>query len=335
MIKLSRQRQSYRIRIRAFGAMILAAVGFLSIAPGVATGQESTSPITVGQKYFMATHSFNVFIGPNRSNGNPGPLDRLAAEAGLDGHQNLGIQMIGGSTPMQHWNQGDGDDSRNLAKVALRAGGVDVFTMSPNARMPEDGIDLFGDLMIETNPAGRILVQNSWSAWDGQGTTGSVGGTGAPSFTNDDHNTATVETIDGWINSLEADGGYLERMRTQLAGINSRAGRQVAYIVPSAIAVYRLRQEILRGNVPGIEIQSEIFSDAMGHPRPPIVNIVSYAWFATMYRQSPVGLTALIDADDSTSAARELLMQQIAWNVVLAEPMSGVIGEPAMLSSSQ
>lgn len=56
----------------------------------------------------------------------------------------LAVQMIGGSTPMQHWNQGDGDDARNIAKVALKKGGVDVFTMSPNARMPEQGIDLFG-----------------------------------------------------------------------------------------------------------------------------------------------------------------------------------------------
>jgi hypothetical protein len=34
-----------------------------------------------------------------------------------------------------------------------------------------------------------------------------------------------------------------------------------------------------------------------------------------MYRQSPVGLTALVDAADPTSAARETLLQQIAWNL--------------------
>jgi hypothetical protein len=336
MMKLSRQPQPFRIGIRMLGAMTVVAAGLLSATPtALGAQQETTAPIVAGQKYFMATHSFNVFIGPNRRTAEPGPLDRLAAEAGKVGHENLGIQMIGGSTPMQHWNQGDGDDSQNLAKVALRAGGVDVFTMSPNALMPEDGIDLFGDLMIETNPNGRILVQNSWSAWDGQGTTGSVGGTGAPDFTNEDHNTATVETIEGWIRNLESDGGYLERMRTQLEGINSRAGREMAYVVPSSIAVYRLRQEVLRGNVPGIELQSELFRDAMGHPNTPIANIVSYVWFGAMYRQSPVGLKALIDADDPTSSERELLLQQIAWNAVLEEPMSGVVGEPAMISTAR
>jgi hypothetical protein len=107
----------------------------------------------------MATHSFNVFIGPNRRvAGDPGRWQSFQAEAGKAGHETRAVQMIGGSTPMQHWNQGEGDESKNIAKHALRQGGVDVFTMSPNARMPEDGIDLFGDFVRETNPQARILA---------------------------------------------------------------------------------------------------------------------------------------------------------------------------------
>lgn len=317
--------------LRAASILLLFVTASLVAATPPVAAQEAPDAVQAGQRYFMATHSFNVFIGPNRRTGEAGPLDRLAAEAGFERHENLGIQMIGGSTPMQHWNQGDGDDSRNLAKVALRAGGVDVFTMSPNALMPEEGIDLFGDFMIETNPEGRILVQNSWSAWDGHGMTASVGGTGAPDFANSDRDGTDVETIEGWIRSLEADGGYLERMRTQLAGINDRAGRDMAFVVPSAGALYRLRQEVARGNVPGIERQSQLFVDSMGHAGTPVVNLVSYVWFATMYRRSPVGLRALVDANDPTSAAREALLQRIAWNTVLSEPMSGVTGDPIPL----
>ena len=281
----------------------------------------------------MATHSFNVFIGPNRRvEGDPGPLARLAAEAGKTGHGMLAVQMIGGSTPMQHWRQGDGDDTRNIAKVALKNGGVDVFTMSPNARMPEEGIDLFGDLVRETNPGARILVQASWSAWDGNGTTASVGGSGAPtSFTNEDHNKATVEQLTTWRNP---ESRYRVALRTQLAGINARAGRTIAFIVPSSDAVYTLREHIIRQAVPGLANQHEIFADAMGHPRAPIVNLVTYCWFAAMYRQSPVGMKALIDPNDATSAARELILQQIAWNAVIGEPMSGVTGTPATLSTA-
>ena len=320
------------------------ALGGASV-PDVAAGaaSERTQPIALGQKYVMATHSFNVFIGPPRQRaanqpprpsfgpGNLGPLAALAAERGKAGHEALAVQMIGGSTPMQHWSQGDGDDTQNIAKVALRKGGVDVFTLSPNARMPEEGIDRFGDLMIETNPAGRILVQSSWSAWDGNGLTPSVGGSGRPSFSNEDHDRADVATIDGWITRLEAKDGYLERLRTQLAGIDARAGRSMAYVVPSATAVYELRKQIAQGKVPGIARQAEIFIDGMGHPRAPLGHLVTYVWFAAMYRESPIGLQALVDASDPSSAAREKLMQQIAWNAVIAEPMSGVRGEPVAI----
>jgi hypothetical protein len=293
----------------------------------------AAKPITQGQKYVMATHSFNVFIGPTRSREanaetKPGPLAALAEERGKSGHANLAVQMIGGSTPMQHWNQGNGDDAKNIAKAALAKGGVDVFTMSPNARMPEEGIDLFGDLVIKTNPSARILVQNSWSAWDGNGTTPSVGGTRNVSFSTEDHNKADIATIDNWLAALEAKGGYMERMRAQLEGIDKRAGRRMAYVVPSAVAVYTLRKEILKGAVPGIKLQSDIFRDGMGHPQTPLANVVTYAWFAAMYRESPVGLKSLIDANDPTSAARERMLQQIAWNAVIAEPMSGVKGKP-------
>jgi hypothetical protein len=293
-----------------------------AVVPVAQAGDQS--PIAQGQKIVMATHSFNVFIGPNRRvAGDPGPLAKLAAEAGKSGHETAAVQMIGGSTPMQHWNQGKGDDDSNIAKTALKKGGVDIFTMSPNARMPEEGIDLFADLVRQTNPKARILVQASWSAWDGTGTTASVGGKGAPTFTNEDHDKATLEQLKEWRNP---ESRYRVAMRTQLQGINARAGIPVAYLVPSSDAVYALREHIIRGEVPGLKAQHEIFADAMGHPRTPIVNLVSYVWFAVAYRQSPVGLKALVDSADPTSAARELLLQRIAWNAATSEPMSGVTG---------
>jgi hypothetical protein len=332
----SLQLSSTRWLVRRGATVGIILLGFAlvsGVAPLVAQQAATTTPpITTGEKIVMATHSFNVFIGPNRRvEGDPGPLAKLAAEAGKQGHETLSVQMIGGSTPMQHWNQGNGDDTKNIAKVALNKGGVTVFTMSPNARMPEEGIDLFGDLVIKTNPAARIMVQASWSAWDGQGSTASVGGTGAPTgFTNADHNKATIEQLQGW-RSLQSR--YRVALRTQLEGINTRAGKAMAYVVPSADAVYTLREHVIRGEVPGINTQDEIFADAMGHPRTPIANLVTYVWFSGMYRQSPVGMKALIDPNDPASAARELLLQQIAWNAAIAEPMSGVKGQPAAIAA--
>ena len=318
-LTMQNQRKFHSFRVIA---LLLALLGLSNVA--------AADAIERGQKYVMATHSFNVFIGPrtNRLTGgtSPGPLAALAEEAGKQGHANLAVQMIGGSTPMQHWNQGNGDDSQNIAKVALHKGGVDVFTMSPNAMIPEEGIDLFGDLLIQTNPQARLMVQASWSAWDGNGSTRSVGKNCGNGFVNADRDSATLGTIDDWLATLHGEGQYFDRLRSQLVEINHRANRVMASVVPSNVAVYTLRKQIIKGNVAGITKQSEVFRDPIGHGRQPVMNVVTYAWFAAMYRQSPLGLQALINPSDPTSAEREILLQKIAWNAVVAEPMSGVSG---------
>jgi hypothetical protein len=298
------------------------------------------APITKGQKIVMATHSFNVFIGPVRANARnpevkpgPGPLAALAAERGKLGHETLQVQMIGGSTPMQHWKQGDGDETKNLAKVALARAGdqLDVFTLSPNAVIPEEGIDQFGDFVIAHNPNARILVQVSWSSWDGHGRTPSVGGTGGGAFTNADRDRVDLAMLDRWIQGQGdgvMDAGYLGRLREQLAGIDRRAGREITHVVPSGRAVYLLRKEVLLGRVPGVAKQSELYRDPIGHPTQVTANLVTYVWFATMYRETPLGLQALIDRADPFSGPREKRLQQIAWNAVVGEPKSGVQGQP-------
>lgn len=328
----------------AGGAAMLAIAFALSSCASIATTTDGSSsvasasqtrPITQGQKIVMATHSFNVFVGPTRANArvpgsvdSPGPLAALAAERNKAGHETLQVQMIGGSTPMQHWNQGNGDDTKNLAKSALLAGGdkVTVFTMSPNARMPEEGIDHFGDFVIAHNKNARIMVQSSWSAYDGHGSTPSVGGTGGGDFKNDDRDKETLANVENWLAGEKAAGGYLERLRTQLNGIDTRAGHQITYVVPSSTAVYTLRREVIQGHVPGVTKQSEMHRDPIGHPTTPTAHLVTYVWYAAMYRESPVGLQALVDKADPNSAAREKMLQQIAWNAVVSEPKSGVKG---------
>jgi hypothetical protein len=322
------------------GALAIGAAFTLPLDQVQAQSQRAAAPITKGQKIVMATHSFNVFISsdpfaPRRARGAaPDPnapkpiplLTRLANDRGIRGQEFLAVQMIGGSTPMQHWNQGNGDDSKNIAKVALNKGGVDVFTMSPNAKMPEEGIDHFGDLVIRTNPNARILVQNSWSAYDGNGSTPSVGGTGGGSFHNDQRDSLKIETVRQWIAAIDDPNGYTARLRTQLQGIDRRAGKRMTYVVPVADAVYHLREQVILGKVPGLTRQSAMHLDPIGHATGPVQNLAAYTWFAVMYRQSPVGLTALVNKADTTSAPRERMLQQIAWNAVLDEPMSGVAG---------
>jgi hypothetical protein len=330
------------IKMAAGAAMLALAIGMTGCAGmgenyNASVSAGATKPIAQGQKIVMATHSFNVFIGPTRQNArdpnsvnSPGPLAALATERGKAGHETLQVQMIGGSTPMQHWNQGNGDDTKNLAKAALLAGGdnVTVFTMSPNAKMPEEGIDLFGDFVIAHNKNARIMVQSSWSAYDGHGTTPSVGGSGGGDFKNADRDNETREGVQKWLANEKAETGYLTRLRAQLDGIDKRAGRQITYLVPSSTAVYTLRTAVIDGKIPGVTKQSELTRDPIGHPTPVQAHLVTYVWYAAMYRESPVGLQVLVDKADPNSAKREKMLQQIAWNAVVGEPKSGVKGKP-------
>jgi hypothetical protein len=51
--------------------------------------------------------------------------------------------------------------------------------------------------------------------------------------------------------------------------------------------------------------------------------MAEYVWFATMYGKSPVGLKTFVNAGDADSARVQRLLQEIALDVVMKEPMSG------------
>jgi hypothetical protein len=59
------------------------------------------------------------------------------------------------------------------------------------------------------------------------------------------------------------------------------------------------------------------------------MDLVSYAWFACLYRRNPIGLESLIPTDDAMARARHRRLQEIAWSAVLAEPLGGVAPEDA------
>ena len=121
-----------------------------------ARASDSDSPPIPGQRVFVAGHSFHIFVAA--------PLAEFAQAAGIADHRTAGTQMIGGSRTLQHWNL---PDDKNKAKAALRAGDVDVLTLSPHLLIPDEGIDNFTKLGLEKNPKLRVLVQGSWLPWDG------------------------------------------------------------------------------------------------------------------------------------------------------------------------
>jgi len=109
-----------------------------------------------GERVLVTAHSFHIFIAPR--------LAPLAKAAGIEGHELVAAQMIGGSKVIQHWNL---PDEKQKAKPALTEGRVDVMTMSPHVYLPDEGINHFVELGVKRNPKLRFLVQHSWMPWDG------------------------------------------------------------------------------------------------------------------------------------------------------------------------
>ena len=104
--------------------------------------------------FFPLPYSLNWYV--------PDILAQLASVYGIQGHKQVGLQSLGTSRTIQHWELNGG---RNRARQALEKGDVDVFTMSP-IQFPEPGIEHFVKLGLEHNPKMRFTVQISWSGND-------------------------------------------------------------------------------------------------------------------------------------------------------------------------
>ena len=258
-----------------------------------------------GLRVFIMAHSFHIFVADR--------LQALATAAGIQGHMLVGKQMLGGSRVQQHW---DLPDEKNLAKAALREGKVDLITMSPNWIVPDEGIDRFVELGLEHNPRLRVLVQLSWmprDAFDGKDKV----------KTNEERDTRPLDI------PIAAHAHWKSQLEPQLRALNQKLGREVIHAAPAGDAVLKLRELIVAGKVPGITKQSEIFTDAGGHGKMPIVALVTYVNFACLYRTSPVGLNDPQPELDKFSPELKPLLQRIAWDAVTTHPMSGVANAAA------
>ena len=102
----------------------------------------------------------------------------------------------------------------------------------------------------------------------------------------------------------------------------------MVYVVPVAYAVAALREKVAEGKAPGIARQSELFRDDRGHGKPAIYLLAAYCNYAIIYGRSPVGLPvpASLKGQVKPEYQEKLnrLLQEIAWEVVTNEPLTGV-----------
>lgn len=256
-----------------------------------------------GLRVFFASHSLMWYV--------PKPLGEMAAAAGIQGHELIGLQSLGASSTLQHWNLAD---DKNQAKAALQSGKVDVLIMSPIA-FPDEGIENYVKLGLEHNPNMRFIIQVSWGGGD---------------IDNQDFPKGAFDNVD-----KEKTPEQLSRLNernikageAQADALNEKygKGKKIVALVPSAQAMVTLRTKIASKEWPGLSKQRELFVDPV-HPSAPMEALNTYLHFAVLYGQSPVGLpmpTMLKNAKrDAWDEAFNRSLQELAWETVTKYPFS-------------
>jgi hypothetical protein len=261
-----------------------------------------------GLRVFTCGHSFHAWTGEM--------LAEMAQAAGIRDHRQVGVSAIGRSLAIQHW---DVPIEQNEARKALRAGGVDVLTLSCMTR-PDEGIRKFAELAAAHNPEARVTLQELWLPEDRfpfdpeNRVRKSV----------DEFDAATMAGLKG------PHDAYVTVMEDYVAALNAQLGRQVVFIVPDAQATLALRAKIIAGAAPGLQKQSDLFRDPWGHPTPPLKQLSACCHFAVIYRRSPVGLPlpSVFEGNAGWGPDLNRVLQELAWDAVTSHPMSGVGATP-------
>jgi hypothetical protein len=279
---------------------------FLFVAAS-AQDPRPTPAAPTGVRLFVAGHSFHQGIIPY--------MEKIAANAGITNQVLVGNLVVGGSRVIRVWEE---SATRSTVRAELQGGRVDVLTLSPHRLLPDPGIDRFVDCGLAGNPGLRVTLQQSWIPYDND-----VGQGQDP----DPHGKSPVQwdSMTG-AKLLAMHAPYYRELDDQVRMVNRRLGRSVAFLVPTGRALIALREKVRLGQAPGIKTQAALFRDRMGHPGTAITLLNAYCHFAVIYRRSPVGTAALDllpEIPAAESAALQRLLQELAWETVTAEPLSG------------
>lgn len=274
---------------------------------GSSPAQEQKSP-PPGLRVFFASHSLMWYA--------PKPLGEMADAAGIKGHKLVGLQSLGASKTLQHWNL---PDDKNQAKKALKTGEVDVFVMSPIS-FPDEGVENYVKLGLEHNPDMRFIVQLSWGGGD---------------IDNQDFPKGAWDKVDKEKTPDQLKELYERNIKAgeaQADELNKKYGKggKIVALVPSAQAMVALRTKIANKEWPGLSKQAELFVDAV-HPSAPMEALNTYMHFAVLYGQSPVGLPMPARLKNAKREAWDdkfnRSLQELAWETVTKYPYSLVAAE--------
>jgi hypothetical protein len=246
--------------------------------------------------------------------------DILAAEAkayGIKDHVVVGVQRNGFSTTAAMWQQGA------QSKGWLQNGKGDDFITSP-MEMPDTGVDNYVAYGLQYNPKMRFFVQNNWAGFNMDGNlAGKTMGRGAKPW--DQTNEEDLKTLNTTCEKAFED--QVKKINEKYKA-DEKVGRDVIFIIPTSQANTELRNLIIKKEFPGLDKQSDLFADQIGHPKPPLWVLNSYIHFACIYGKSPVGLPIPAVLTNAKNAKFDedfnKRLQELAWKTVINYPLSGV-----------
>ena len=161
----------------------------------------------------------------------------------------------------------------------------------------------FIDLALPKSPDLQIYV---YARWPRQG--------------KDDFDTAWLKKYaGGWDNTNETKD-YFERLTLELRKAYPKLKKPIL-MVPVGHVMYELNQRMKAGQVPGYTDIKQLFADGI-HLNNVGSYVVGCTYFATLYKQSPVGLPSEpYKVADKKLAA---VIQDAVWKVVSANEWAGV-----------
>ena len=132
-------------------------------------------------------------------------------------------------------------------------------------------------------------------------------------------------TVDDWRAQLDTDRALWASIVTSVNA--THAGRDML-LVPGGRAMAALYDRIEAGGLPGITSIQDLFADDI-HLTDTGWYFIAMVQYATIFRRSPVGLPAATtnrfgQAISPPPAGAVPVMQEIAWQVVLSDPLAGV-----------
>jgi hypothetical protein len=288
-----------------------AAAAAAPAAPAVVTAAAATSEADkpAGRRLVYASHSLMWDIP-----------DILAAEVkdyGIKDHVVVGVQRNGFSTTLAMWNGGQ------QSKGWLQNGKADDFITSP-MEMPDTGVDNYVAFGLQQNPKMRFFIQNNWAGFNMDGNlAGRMMGRGAKQW-----DQTTEEDLKTLNTTCEKSFNDQIKKINEKYKADEKIAREVAFIIPTSEGNTELRVLIIKKEFPGLDKQSDLFADTIGHPKPVLWVFNSYIHFACIYGKTPVGMpipARLKQANNPKfDEAFNKRLQELAWKTVISHPLSGV-----------